>query len=107
MITGMVSKNHIQNYANNIGSRFHPQRVILFGSYASGMATEDSDVDLLVIMDHDKPRNIEQAIEIQLAADAAFPMDLIVRRPEEVNKRVAMNDTFLTGLLTDGEVLYG
>jgi predicted nucleotidyltransferase len=107
MIIDMVSKRHIRNYAKCIGRRFHPQRVILFGSYASGMATEDSDVDLLVIMDHDKSRNIEQAIEIQLAADAAFPMDLIVRRPEEVNKRLAMNDTFLTGLLNDGEVLYG
>lgn len=103
----MVSKRHIRNYAKRIGRKFHPQQVILFGSYAIGLATEDSDVDLLVIMDHDKSRNIEQAIEIQLATDAAFPMDLIVRRPDEVNQRLAMNDAFLKGLINDGEVLYG
>ncbi len=104
---GMVNKHYIRNYAKRIGRRFHPQQVILFGSYASGMATEDSDVDLLIIMDHDKARNIDQAIEIQLATDATFPMDLIVRRPDEVNQRLAMNDVFLKGLLNDGEVLYG
>lgn len=107
MIIDMISKQNIKKYALRIGRQFHPQQVILFGSYANGIPTEDSDVDLLVIMDHHKLRNIEQAIEIQLTADAAFPMDLIVRRPAEVHQRLAMNDAFLKGLLLDGEVLYG
>lgn len=103
----MVNKQHIRNYAERVGMRFHPERVILFGSYARGGATDDSDVDLLVIMEHDKPRNIEQAIEIQLVNAANFPLDLIVRRPNEVDNRLCVNDSFIRGVLSDGEVLYG
>ena len=72
-----------------------------------GQPTEDSDVDLLVIMDHDKARNVEQALSIRLQADTPFPMDLLVRRPAEVAERVAMNDTFIRNILDEGEVLYG
>ena len=31
-------------------AEFQPERITLFGSYAWGAPTEDSDVDLLVIM---------------------------------------------------------
>jgi uncharacterized protein len=103
----MIEKRYIRDLASKIAQTFHPQKVILFGSYANGDPTEDSDVDLLVVMNHDKARNIEQAIEIQLAANATFPMDLIVRRPDEIRDRLAMNDSFLLNLFRSGEVLYG
>ncbi len=103
----MVSKHHIRSYDKRVGMQFRPERVILFGSYARGRATADSDVDLLVIMDHDKSRNIEQSIEIQLATGATFPMNLIVRRPVEVHDRLSAHDSFIKGILADGEVLYG
>ncbi len=102
----MVTQTQIRKYASRIGDSFHPERVILFGSYARGTPTEDSDVDFLVIMDHDKPRNVEQAIAIRLATDAPFPMDLLVKRPSEVAERLNMGDTFFTGLIEDGAVLY-
>jgi len=102
----MVGRTQIRKYARQIGRDFQPERVVLFGSYARGKATEDSDVDLLVIMEHDKPRNVEQAIAIRLAGDAPFAMDLLVRRPSEVAERLAMNDSFFKGLLEDGQVLY-
>jgi len=103
----MVKRAQIRRYARTLGRQFRPQRVLLFGSYARGQATEDSDVDMLVIMDHDKPRNVEQAIAIRLQTDSPFPMDLLVRRPAEVAERVAMNDTFIRSVLEEGEVLYG
>jgi predicted nucleotidyltransferase len=103
----MISRNKIRRYAREIGKRFHPERIILFGSYARGSAEEDSDVDILVIMDHDNPRNVDQAIEIRLQVDAAFPMDLIVKRPSEISERLSMKDTFLSSVLQDGQVLYG
>ena len=102
----MVSRAQVNKYAKRIGRGFRPQRVVLFGSYARGRPTEDSDVDLLVIMDHDKPRNVDQAIAIRLAEDAPFPMDLLVKRPSEVAERLAMNDSFFKGLIEDGKVLY-
>lgn len=102
----MVKKAQIDKYANRIGRDFHPERVVLFGSYARGNATEDSDVDILVVMDHDKTRNVEQAIAIRLAADAPFPMDLLVKRPLEITDRLAMNDSFFKSVAEDGKVLY-
>ncbi|HCE46088.1 MAG TPA: hypothetical protein DET40_21295 [Lentisphaeria bacterium] len=103
----MINRNKIRKYARDIGKRFHPDRIILFGSYARGSAEEDSDVDILVIMEHDNPRNVDQAIAIRLQLDAAFPMDLIVKRPSEVSERLSMKDTFLSSVLQDGQVLYG
>ena len=102
----MVNRTQICRYARTIGREFRPERVILFGSYARGKATEDSDVDLLVIMDHNKPRNVDQAIAMRLQTDAPFPMDLLVKRPSEIAERLAMNDSFLKSILTDGEVVY-
>ena len=102
----MINRTQIRKYAKWLGREFQPERVVLFGSYAWGKATEDSDVDLLVIMDHDKPRNVDQAITIRLQADAPFPLDLLVKRPFEVTARLAMNDTFIKSIIDDGEVLY-
>ncbi len=102
----MIRRTQIRKYARTIGREFRPERVILFGSYARGGATEDSDVDLLVIMNHDKPRNVDQAIAMRLRNDAPFPMDLLVKRPDEVTARLAMNDTFMKDVLQEGEVLY-
>jgi predicted nucleotidyltransferase len=103
----MINRNTIRKYAKDIGKRFHPDRIILFGSYARNSAEEDSDVDILVIMDHEHRRNIDQAISIRLQADAPFPMDLIVKRPAEISERLSMNDTFLKSVIQDGQVLYG
>ncbi|HBC88812.1 MAG TPA: hypothetical protein DCZ94_17860 [Lentisphaeria bacterium] len=103
----MINRNKIRKYAREIGKRFHPDRIILFGSYARASAEDDSDVDILVIMDHDNPRNVDQAIAIRLQFDATFPMDLIVKRPAEISERLSMKDTFLRSVLQDGQVLYG
>lgn len=102
----MIKRAQIRKYARTLARDFRPERVILFGSYAKGKATEDSDVDLLVIMDHDKPRNVDQAIAMRLQTDPPFPMDLLVKRPAEVAERLAMDDTFIKSILEDGEVLY-
>jgi predicted nucleotidyltransferase len=85
--------------------RFHPQRVVLFGSYAYGTPTPDSDVDLLVVMETPL-RHAEQAVEIRKAVDCPFPVDLLVRTPQHIAKRVALGDVFLREILTKGVVLY-
>lgn len=102
----MINRTQIRRYARRIGREFDPQRVILFGSYAYGKPTEDSDVDVLVVMDHTKSRDVDQAIEIDLLLDRSFPMDLIVRKPAEVRRRLAMGDMFLKTIVEEGKVLY-
>lgn len=67
----------IRRYAQAIADEFHPEKIILFGSHAYGTPTEDSDVDLLVIM---PTRNQhDQAVRILYRLAAPFPLDLIVR----------------------------
>lgn len=95
----------IEEFGRNIGEEFHPQRVVLFGSYAYGKPTADSDVDILVIMDHDG-RSSEQAVRIRRKLSPPFPLDLLVRSPEAVKARLEMGDYFMEDILKDGRVLY-
>ena len=94
----------IRRYARKIAERFQPDKIILFGSYAWGEPSEDSDVDLFIIM---PARNqIDQAIKIRLAIDAPFPLDLLVCKPREWRLRVADDESFIRQIRLDGKVLY-
>ena len=100
-----ITRSTIRRYANKIARQFHPNKIILFGSYAYGKPTEDSDVDLLVIMPF-KGRNPEKATEIWMTTKPNFPIDIMVRKPEEIRKRLAMGDFFLREITEKGTVLY-
>jgi predicted nucleotidyltransferase len=84
--------------------RFRPERVILFGSHAYGKPDADSDVDLLVVM----PAKNELTMmgRIAQAIWAPFPLDLLVRTPENLAKRLAWDDWFLKEVMEKGIVLY-
>ena len=100
----MVSMSQIKGVARQIAERFRPERIILFGSYAYGDPNENSDVDLLVLIEgrrmHDRSLAIREAIE------ADFAMDVICRSPHEYRQRIAWGDWFLRDIEEKGEVLY-
>lgn len=102
----MTRTSEIRKYVGNLAREFNPDRVILFGSYARGKPTEDSDVDLLVIMNHRKRKNVEQAIDISIHLNHSFPLDLIVRKPSEIRRRIMLGDMFLQNIIEEGKVLY-
>lgn len=101
----MVKRSDIIEYANEVAKRFHPERIILFGSYAEGQASDDSDVDLLIEMDHDQS-TLQQALVIRKAIKRTFPLDLIVKSPREIRRRLQQNDFFLETIMKNGLVLY-
>jgi predicted nucleotidyltransferase len=71
-----------------IVASLHPQKIILFGSYAYGHPTPDSDVDLLVIMETDKPPR-ERVVAVSLALyPRPFPVDILVKTPRELRGRI-------------------
>jgi predicted nucleotidyltransferase len=99
-----VSLRAIRKLAREITERFQPEKIILFGSYAHGTADANSDVDLLVIM---PVRNmIDQAVRIRRATEHRFPLDIIVRSPAYVKRRLKDGDWFLREIVSQGKVLY-
>src|SRR5215472_10532380 len=99
-----VPMSVIRRFARQVAERFHPDMIILFGSYAYGTPHADSDVDILVVM---PCRNqIDQACRIDDAIDPPFPLDLIVRTPASINWRLAEGELFRTEIVTKGKVLY-
>jgi predicted nucleotidyltransferase len=101
----MIEMDQIESLSKRIAREFRPVRIILFGSYAYGEPTDDSDVDILVILPFTgKP--VYKAIEIRAKVDPHIPVDLIVRTPQQVKERVAMNDWFMRDIVEKGRTLY-
>ena len=100
-----ISQRTISSFARQVARQFNPQKIILFGSYAYGKPTEDSDVDMLVIMPF-KGRGAQKATEILLAIDPHFPIDLLVRTPEQIRTRIKLGDFFIREITQKGKVLY-
>jgi predicted nucleotidyltransferase len=94
----------IKRFARQIAERFHPQKIILFGSYAYGQPHNESDVDLLVIMPaYDV---IAQAIRISGAFQRLFSHSIMVRTPQQIERGLKQNNWFLREVTTKGKVLY-
>lgn len=101
----MVAMKDIIELSDQIAHEFHPERIILYGSHARGDATEDSDVDLMVILPFEGP-SAHMALRIRKRVRRQFPLDLLARTPEEVRQRLEDEDWFLREIITQGRVLY-
>lgn len=88
-----------------IAEHFHPEKVILFGSYAYGKPTSDSDVDLLVVMKTDE-NPLHTASRIAASIDHPFPLDIAVVTPSELEASLKRKGVFATEVITRGVVLY-
>jgi len=101
----MVRKSNIHRYVAQLAQTIRPERIVLFGSYAYGKPNRDSDVDLLVVMSH-TGHDVQEAVSIRQRLTAPFPLDLIVRTPENLQERLDAGDLFLKTIMAQGEVLY-
>ncbi len=84
-----------------------PEKIILFGSYAYGAPTPDSDVDLLIIKDGDEKKNHITASLLLYPRE--FPVDIIVRTPKEVEEALRGgkdNSFFIREIIKKGRVIY-
>lgn len=102
----LVPDELLRAITDRIVEAIHPEKVILFGSYAYGKPTLDSDVDLLVVIKNRK-RSIENAMAVdRLFSRRLFGMDILVRTPKEVRERVAAGDYFIGEIIEKGQILY-
>jgi predicted nucleotidyltransferase len=100
-----IPQQAIDDVVQQIIENFRPQKIILFGSYAYGSPRAESDVDLLVIMDTPL-KEVEQEIRICQIIEHHFGLDLLVRKPETVARRMQLGDPFLREIIQRGRVLY-
>ena len=96
----------IRQAVDRIATRFHPEKIILFGSRARGEGTPNSDADLLVVMPVDGSKR-QRAVQIDLALEGIpIPIDLIVVTPEELEKYRDTIGTIIREALREGKVVY-
>ncbi len=97
----------LQELIKKIASLFHPKKIILFGSNAWGGASENSDFDLLIIMESNEKRPSKRAIEIlRQCHPGNISIDLLVRTPIEIEERINFGDPFIKKIISKGKILY-
>jgi predicted nucleotidyltransferase len=102
----LIAPETIDEVAKAIAENFHPEKIILFGSYASGIPTPDSDLDFLVVMDSEQPR-YRRAIPMHLMfSPKPCPMDILVYTPDEIVKWNGTISHVVTEAFQHGRVLY-
>ncbi len=100
-----IDASVIVRFADDVVRLFKPEKIILFGSYAYGEPTSDSDVDILIVMPHRGPGH-RTATRIRLAVTVTFPMDLLVRSAAELRRSISEREWFVVEVLEKGIILH-
>lgn len=101
-----VTGGALSEIVRRIVAQLQPQKIVLFGSYGYGTPTEDSDVDLLVIMEtSDRPADRYLAVS-RLIRPRPFPLDILVKTPDEIARALEKGDYFIREIVTQGQILY-
>ena len=98
----------IVRLAETIRRKYEPQKIVLFGSYARGRPTEDSDIDLFIVKETDA-RMVDRFVEVKrLIYDPRLriPVSPLVYTPQELEERLNMGDDFVKEIMSEGMVLY-
>ena len=97
----------IPEIKERIIKEINPEKIILFGSYAWGEPTDDSDVDLFIVQKSNEPRRARQISLRRKLFGSGVPMDIIIYTPEELERRMSIRDVFIRKILRDGKLIYG
>jgi predicted nucleotidyltransferase len=102
----MIDADKINEVVTRIATKFNPDKIILFGSYANGTPNEDSDLDLLIIKDTDLPKH-KRSFEIQKSLiGSMIPMDILVYTSKEFDSEKSNKYSFLNSAMKTSIVLY-
>ena len=103
-------KKILLNIVDKIRDNYHPEKIILFGSYAYGKPTEDSDIDIVIIKKENRYSSpIDRSVEIRRIVsekNRLCAITPIVYTPEELEYRLSIGDDFVAEVLEKGKVLY-
>ena len=105
----MSKQELINRIVEKLKASYQPLKILLFGSYAWGKPSKDSDIDLFIIKD-EKVKHRERSLRVRrILSDenALVGMDILVYTPQEIDARMKIGDSFISQILKRGEVLYG
>lgn len=102
----MIEENKINEIVNKIVLGYQPDKIILFGSYAVGNATEHSDLDLLVVKNSSDPRPHRSAQVRKMLFGMQVPIDILVYTPDEIDNSKEDKYSFIYQILSTGKTLY-
>jgi len=102
----MLSPREIAEIGDEIVRQISPRKIILFGSYADGSATEDSDLDLLVVNDSEEPSRTQNRRLRRMLGGRGVPIDVFVKSTEEFETYKDIVGTILYPAHRFGRVLY-
>ena len=91
---------------NTIRDQYKPDKIVIFGSHASGQPTQDSDLDLLVVKETDKPQPQRDLDVSSLLYPRQLPVDIIVKTPQEIAEESERKNSFIKLILSTGKVIY-
>ena len=100
-------QSELENIIKQIIEKYKPEKVILFGSAARGELGPHSDLDILVIKRDTPYFGADRVRELSKMIKRDIPVDFLIYRPEEFEKRLSMGDPFLKSIMEEGKVLYG
>lgn len=101
-------KKIISEVVEKLKETYKPRKIILFGSYAYGKATEDSDIDLFIVKNTGK-RMVDRFVDVKriiYKPGLRIPISPLVYTPKELEERLRMGDNFINEILKKGVVLY-
>jgi predicted nucleotidyltransferase len=100
-------EKEIQSITIQLIEKYHPEKIILFGSAARGDYDQANDLDFLIIKQDVPYYGIERMRELDDLIDRNVAADMLVYRPDEFEDRVRLGDPFIKAVLKEGRVLYG
>jgi predicted nucleotidyltransferase len=106
--TEKITPKLVQYIVDKIVREIQPKKIILFGSYARGDFSRDSDLDLFIVVEdgRESSRLIRRKIDALLWG-RRFPVDLVVRKEKEIERNFkAKNPFYIHHIFKDGKVLY-
>jgi predicted nucleotidyltransferase len=102
----MDIESYLINIVDKIVNNFNPDKIILFGSYAYGHPTADSDMDIMIVMDTDEKPHKRAVSVRKVLKGIGIPKDIIVKTPEEFERFKDIVGTIVYPAAHKGRIIY-
>ncbi len=102
----MIETRQINDIVNRIALNYNPEKIILFGSYAQGNYTDNSDLDFILVKETNAPKH-KRGLEVRrLFYGLTIPMDFKIYTSSEFNNELSNQYSFLSSAIKGSKIVY-